>query len=286
MMDSSEREDYHDIDHLAQLARSHSMTMAMLEQGAFEKDSDIEQKSTVKYQIVPTKEDILRREGKEVRVCAALSHSHAPVKELNTRREGEAILHEFRRHSLNALEYKLPTLIKRYSQEYPESEDYCGQLERDYSPKSSDESSPENKLSKSDNSLQRSSPGSKFCRTALMLWAAAALTTATVFWSLPTTRSALDRALGEMIKETGQRLALNSHVAPMFSMLILEETQLPDYDQLLSPLSTKLTATLPLFWMIPHTGSHTARDVLSYCMKLVISDERGALHHDSKVRDS
>ena len=260
--ESVEREDYHE-DHLRRLGRSHSMTMANLEQGAFEKDSDVAQKPTVRDQIVPTK-DALSWEDRETIGRQKRRHSISTMTEI---RDGEVILREFRRHSGHNVESTLPNDVLRSRPGLPEVHSISSKSE--------------------DSSHQRSSPRTKFRRTASLFSVVAALAAATVFLALPATRKVLDRALGEMIKGTGQVFAYNSQqIAPVLPMLSLDETQLPNYDTLLAPVYSTLTDNLPLFWMIPNSGSRTARDVLSYCMKLVISDERGALHLDSKVRDS
>lgn len=108
----------------------------------------------------------------------------------------------------------------------------------------------------------------------------AALSFVVVALVIPTTRTVLDRTLSEMVRDTTQVLTRGSQqiVHPAYHELsLLDTVPVANYDGLLSPVYAPLQDILPVLWRIPNSGSRSVNDVLSYCTKLAISDERAAL---------
>jgi hypothetical protein len=124
------------------------------------------------------------------------------------------------------------------------------------------------------------------CKVSLPALIIATLSFAVIALVIPSTRKVLDRTLSEMVRDTTQALSRDSQqiVHPIFHELsLLDTVPLADYDGLLSPADGPLQEIVPVLWRIPNSGSRSVNDVLSYCTKLTISDERAALIGNNMV---
>jgi hypothetical protein len=122
-------------------------------------------------------------------------------------------------------------------------------------------------------------------RIVFLTFALAALSGVLLVLTIPSTRAALDKALSQITKETEQAIVHNSRqmIQPFFPPTSLEDLTDPNYDGLLSPVYYPLISVQPILWMIPNSGSNAVKDILSYCMKLVLSDERAQKYPGGKV---
>lgn len=249
MSGSKEDSAYWEDDQKMALGRSHGRTMASLEEAAYEHEAErkrrIPRPASPKEHIVPSVEEIQSEAEEAKRRARKLSPSR-------TRASREESTDE----KFHVLPYK--NFSKYVSEDSPDE------------------------LSDSSPSFRASSRR----HVVMMLCAASVLLAATVVLVLPSTKNAIDKTLSSIVLSTEAALVhgrTSQQLLQVGSLVTGMPNTTVDYDGLFSPSYYPIEDVLPVLFQIPHSGSHAARDILAYCMRLTFADERGALFQSDEV---